>query len=137
MLTISEVGRRVGLRPSAIRYYEDIGVLPRAYRVSGQRRYDEPDLHRLAALQRARQIGFTLDDIRQLFSGFRRGTPAAERWNQISQAKIAALEALIHDLKAMQQVLQGEGKCRCASLEECGKWLLEKKSGDTIRRTSA
>jgi MerR family transcriptional regulator, redox-sensitive transcriptional activator SoxR len=133
VLTISEVGRRVGLRPSAIRYYEQIGVVPAAHRVGGQRRYDEADVHRLAALQRARQIGFTLDDIRQLFSGFRRGTPAAERWNEVSQAKIAALEALIQDMKARQQVLQEQGKCRCASLEECGKRLLEKQCEDTVR----
>jgi MerR family transcriptional regulator, redox-sensitive transcriptional activator SoxR len=73
-LTISEVARCVGLRPSAIRYYEQIGVLPAAHRVGGQRRYEEGALYRLAALQRARQIGFTLDEIRQLFFGFRNGT---------------------------------------------------------------
>ena len=124
LLTISEVARRVGLRPSAIRYYEQIGVLPPAHRVSGQRRYEEAALYRLAALQRARQIGFTLDEIRQLFFGFRNGTPPSERWKELSRRKLAELEQLMTGIKALQLVLQGQGKCGCASLEECGKGLL-------------
>ena len=56
-LTISEVARQVGLQASAIRYYERIGLLPRAPRMSGQRRYDTTALYRLAIIQRARQLG--------------------------------------------------------------------------------
>jgi DNA-binding transcriptional MerR regulator len=84
-LTISEVARQVGLQPSAIRYYEKIGLLPPAHRMSGQRRYDTTVLYRLAVIQRARQSGFTLDEIRRLFFGFRGGTRASERWEQLSQ----------------------------------------------------
>jgi MerR family redox-sensitive transcriptional activator SoxR len=91
LLTISEVARRVGLRPSAIRYYEQIGVLPAAHRVSGQRRYEEAALYRLAVLQRARQIGFTLDEIRQLFFGFRNGTPPSERWKSCRSENLPSL----------------------------------------------
>jgi MerR family redox-sensitive transcriptional activator SoxR len=129
LLTISEVARRAGLRSSAIRYYEQIGVLPPAHRVSGQRRYDEAALYRLVTLQRARQIGFTLDEIRQLFFGFRNGTPPSERWKKLSQRKLAELEQLIKEIKAIQLVLQGQGKCGCASLEECGKGLLRSECG--------
>jgi MerR-like DNA binding protein len=70
-LTISEVAREIGLQASAIRYYERIGLLPRALRMSGQRRYDTTVLYRLAIIQRARQLGFTLTEIRHLFFGFR------------------------------------------------------------------
>jgi len=66
-LTISEVARQIRLRPSAIRYYERIGLLPRAERLSGQRRYDASVLYRLAIIQRARQLGFSLSEIRQFF----------------------------------------------------------------------
>lgn len=132
VLTISEVARRVGLRSSAIRYYEQIGVIPPAYRVSGQRRYDEEALYRLVALQRARQIGFTLDEIRQLFFGFRKGTPPSERWKKLSQRKLAELEQLMNGIEALQLVLQGQGKCGCASLEECGKGLLRNGCRDVI-----
>jgi DNA-binding transcriptional MerR regulator len=63
LLTISEVARQVGLQPSAIRYYEQIGILVPAQRIGGQRRFDTSALHRLAVIQRARQTGFTLNEI--------------------------------------------------------------------------
>ncbi len=129
MFAISDVARQVGLRPSAIRYYEQIGVLPRPQRASGQRRYDDAALYRLATLQRARQIGFTLDEIRKLFFGFRNGTPPSERWRKLSQQKLAELEQLVHSIKMIQLALQNQGKCGCASLEECGKGLLKKQCG--------
>ena len=73
-LSISEVANQIGLRPSAIRYYEQVGILPQAQRVSGQRRYDVTVLHRLIVIQRARQTGFTLSEIKELFFGFRVGS---------------------------------------------------------------
>jgi MerR family transcriptional regulator, redox-sensitive transcriptional activator SoxR len=135
LLTISEVARRVGLRASAIRYYEQLGIVPPAHRVSGQRRYDEAALYRLVTLQRARQIGFTLEEIRQPFFGFRTGTPPSERWKKLSQRKLVELEQLINEIKAIQRVLQGQGKCGCASLEECGKGLLRNSCGDATAKS--
>jgi MerR family redox-sensitive transcriptional activator SoxR len=129
LMTISDVARQVGLRPSAIRYYEQIGVLPRPQRISRQRRYDDAALYRLATLQRAREIGFTLDEIRKLFFGFRNGTPPSKRWKELSQRKLVELEKLMAGIKAIQQVLQSQGKCGCASLEECGKGLLRGQFG--------
>jgi len=73
-MQISEVARRAGVRPSAIRYYEQIRILQPPLRQSGQRRYDRSVLYRLALIQRARQIGFTLEEIRKLFFGFAPGT---------------------------------------------------------------
>jgi MerR family redox-sensitive transcriptional activator SoxR len=84
-LSISEVGRKVGLRTSAIRYYEQIGILEPARRVSGQRRYDETVLYRLAVIRRAQEVGFTLDEIRQLFFGFSQSTPISQRWKKIAE----------------------------------------------------
>src|SRR5215510_14799547 len=78
-LTISEVARQVVLQASAIRYYEQIGLLPRAQRVNWQRRYDATTLYRLAIIQRARQLGFTFSEIRHLFFGFRDITRPWER----------------------------------------------------------
>lgn len=85
-LTISQVARQVRLRPSAIRYYERIGLLPRAERLSGQRRYDSTVLYRLAIIQRARQLGFTLTEIRYLFFGFRDIARPSERWRTLSRS---------------------------------------------------
>src|SRR5258708_33765818 len=99
-LTISQVARQVGLQASAVRYYESIGLLPRAPRMSGQRRYDTTALYRLAIIQRARQLGFTLNEIRQLFFGFRAITRPSERWRTLSQRKFAELANSLDGVKA-------------------------------------
>jgi len=125
-LSISEVARQIGLRPSAIRYYEQIGILPPAHRVSGQRRYDVTALHLLVLIQRARQTGFTLTEIRRLFYGFRAGTPPSVRWHKLKKQKIVELDAMLEHIKTMRDLLEQQGKCRCTALEECGKKIFEK-----------
>src|ERR1700733_6962290 len=95
LLTISEVARQVELQPSAIRYYEQIGILPPAQRISGQRRYDTTVLYRLAVIQRAQQTGFSLDEVRQLFFGPGNVTRASERWRKLSRKKLAELDGLM------------------------------------------
>jgi MerR family redox-sensitive transcriptional activator SoxR len=125
MLTISEVARRAGLRPSTIRYYEQIGILLPAERVSGQRRYDGAVLRRLAVIQRARQTGFTLDEIRELFFGFVRDTPPSKRWQKLSSRKLAELDETAAQIKTMQHLLRRIQNCRCDALDECGRKMLQ------------
>lgn len=125
-MTISEVARRVGLRPSAIRYYEQLGILEPAGRSSGQRRYDNSVLFRLAAVQRARQAGFTLDEVRRLFFGFRTGTRASVRWRKLAREKLADLENVSRQIEAMQKLLLRLQKCPCESLESCGRGIFER-----------
>jgi|SRR5271163_2993717 MerR family transcriptional regulator, redox-sensitive transcriptional activator SoxR len=123
-LTISEVARRVGLQPSAIRYYEQIGILLPAQRVSGQRRYDTTVLYRLAIIQRARRSGFALDEIRQLFFGFGNITRASERWQKLSRKKLVELNSLMENIKTMRGLLKKMMRnCRCDTLEQCGKGI--------------
>lgn len=123
-LTISEVAQQVGLKSSAIRYYERIGLLPAARRISGQRRYDATALYRLAMIQRARQLGFTLDEIRHLFFGFRNVTRVSERWQQLSRRKMSELDNLIEGIKSVQRLLKKMMKnCRCETLDQCGKGI--------------
>ena len=121
-LTISQVARQIRLRPSAIRYYEQIGLLPPAHRLSGQRRYDPRVFYRLAIIQRARQLGFTLAEIRYLFFGFRDVTRASDRWRALSQRKLAELEHLMDGIQAVRGLLkQLMTKCRCDTLDQCGE----------------
>jgi len=123
-LTISQVAERAGLKPSAIRYYEQIGILPLPSRMGGKRRYDLTVMYRLAIVQRARQMGFTLDEIRQLFFGFRPVTRASERWIRLSHRKMAELDALVHEIRDMQQLLRKMmRRCRCETLDQCGKGI--------------
>ena len=124
-MSISEVARQLGLRPSTIRYYEQCGILPPALRKSGQRRYDNSALYRLALIQRARRTGFTLDEIRELFFGFGRGTPAGKRWKKLSQQKLVELDAAAATIDEMRDVLKRLEKCGCDGLEECGRKIYE------------
>ena len=134
-LTISEVARQVGLHASAIRYYERIGLLPHAPRISGQRRYDTTALYRLAMIQRARQLGFTLSEIRHLFFGFRDVTRPSERWRTLSQRKLAELDHLMEGIKAVRGVLKKlMSKCRCDTLDQCGKRMFQSMNRDVRAR---
>jgi MerR family transcriptional regulator, redox-sensitive transcriptional activator SoxR len=124
-LTISQVARQVGLRTSAIRYYEQIGILEPARRVSGQRRYDQSVLYRLAVVQRAQEAGFTLDEIRQLFFGFVGSTPISQRWKKIAERKMVELDARIEQIQSMRKLLQKlQSCCECETVERCGAGIL-------------
>lgn len=132
-LNISEVALEVGLRPSAIRYYEQIGLLPPAERKGKQRRYDATVLYRLAIIQRARKLGFTLDEIRQLFFGFGSVASASERWQQLSRQKLAELDNLMDSVKAVQRLLKKMMRnCRCETLDQCGKGIFRSTGGNFI-----
>ena len=135
-LAISDVARVFGLRTSAIRYYEQIGILPPPMRKNGQRRYNESVLFRLAVVQRARETGFTLGEIRELFFGFRPGTPPPKRWHQLSQRKIAELRNRMKRLKLMETLLKSLENCRCDALDECGEKLLSIRSKENKLRRS-
>lgn len=128
-LAISDVARVFGLRTSAIRYYEQIGILPPAMRKNGQRRYDNSVLFRLAVVQRARETGFTLEEIRELFFGFPPRTPPPKRWHQLSQRKLVELRERMKRLKLMETLLKRVEDCRCDALDECGKKILRKDQG--------
>src|SRR5215472_19010725 len=109
--TISQIANQMGLRPSTIRYYEHIGILPPAQRVGGQRRYDVTALHRLVVIQRARQTGFTLTEIKQLFFGFCAGTPPSVRWQKLKKRTIVELDAMFKHIQTMRDLLEQQGKC--------------------------
>jgi MerR family redox-sensitive transcriptional activator SoxR len=124
-LSISEVARTIGIRPSAIRYYEQIGILPPVKRIRGQRRYDSTIVSHLVVIHQARQNGFTLDEIRELFFGFNRGIGPSARWRKLSERKLAELEASIEQIRNVQRRLsQLRDGCRCKTLEECGEGFL-------------
>jgi MerR family transcriptional regulator, redox-sensitive transcriptional activator SoxR len=112
----------VGLRPSAIRYYERIGLLPAPQRRTGIRFYDSTVLHRLAVVQRARQLDFTLTEIRQLFFGFRTTARASARWRNLSRKKLSELDDLLLGIKTVRHLLQRMMRnCRCSTLDQCGQ----------------
>jgi MerR family transcriptional regulator, redox-sensitive transcriptional activator SoxR len=132
-LAISDVARVFGLRTSAIRYYEQIGILPSPMRKNGQRRYEKSVLFRLEVVHRARESGFTLNEIRELFFGFKPATPPPKRWHKLSERKITELRIRMKQLKLMETLLKEIQGCRCNALEECGERLLSRRSKQPFR----
>jgi MerR family redox-sensitive transcriptional activator SoxR len=122
-LTIGEVARRASIRPSAIRYYEQVGLLPAPPRKSGQRRYDPSVLYRLALIQFAQEAGFTITEIHTLFEGFEEETPASVRWQILAQEKLNEVDALIARAERMKGLLDHALECRCLRLADCARIL--------------
>jgi MerR family transcriptional regulator, redox-sensitive transcriptional activator SoxR len=87
IFSIGEVAHHAGLKTSAVRFYEQAGLLPKPARQAGQRRYAEDILDRLALLEYAKNSGFKLEEIRRLFNGTREGLPLSARWQKLATAK--------------------------------------------------
>jgi DNA-binding transcriptional MerR regulator len=103
--------------------------------MSGQRRYDTTALYRLAIIQRARQLGFTLTEIRHLFFGFRGISRPSERWRTLSQRKVAELDHLMDGIKTVRAVLTKlMTKCRCDTLDQCGKGIFQNMNRDVVAK---
>jgi MerR family transcriptional regulator, redox-sensitive transcriptional activator SoxR len=118
-LTIGEVAHHAGLHTSAIRYYEDIGVLPRPERTHGHRRYTSCVFQQLAFIQLAQAAGFTMAEIKTLVSGFDETAPLGVRWRTLAEQKLAELDILITRAQGMKRVLEDGIRCQCLNLDEC------------------
>lgn len=122
-LTITQVARRAGIRASAIRYYESIGLLPAPPRVNGRRRYDEGVLRQLTIIAAAQGMGFTIAEIARLFHGFGPETPASARWRALAEVKRRELDVLIGRAEAMRRRLEAALHCDCPTLAACADAL--------------
>jgi MerR family redox-sensitive transcriptional activator SoxR len=122
-VTIGEIARETGVAPSAIRYYERLGLLPVPTRRSGQREYDASVVAHLAVVQFARATGFTLKETRQLVRGFSPGTTASARWRALAAQKTKEMDALIARAGAMKSLLERIDRCECETLVQCGRGL--------------
>ena len=120
-MTIGELAERAGLAASTIRYYEEVKLLPRAARARGRRVFNEATLDRLLVITLAKEAGFALREIRQLFEGFASDTPAGARWQKLATAKLAEMEALAARIDAMKQLLREALRCGCVEIEACGR----------------
>jgi MerR family transcriptional regulator, redox-sensitive transcriptional activator SoxR len=122
-MSIGEVARSAGVRPSAMRYYEGVGLLPPPERENGRRRYDgevlREVLDRLAVVRVAQQAGFTISEIRTLLDGFSEDTPPSERWRVLAREKLTEVDALIERALGMKDLLERGLRCECLSLEDC------------------
>jgi MerR family redox-sensitive transcriptional activator SoxR len=116
-MRIGEVAEQAGVRTSLIRYYERIGLLPAAERVSGQRRYDASVFRRLAVIDVAQRAGLSLEEIAELV---RAGDePMSEQLRELAQRKLPEIDALIDRAQRVRAWLETATGCGCPTIDDC------------------
>jgi MerR family transcriptional regulator, redox-sensitive transcriptional activator SoxR len=118
-LSIGEAASRAGIRTSAIRYYETVGLIPAPDRISGQRRYEGDVVHRLGLIAVAKEAGFSLDEVRTLLDSADRGQPAHRELRALAERKLPEVDALIERAQAVREWLRTAAGCGCDSLDDC------------------
>lgn len=104
-LNIGEVSKRTGLRAKTIRYYEDIGLVKPLRDTNDYRVFREFDFHKLVFLGRARALGFSIDECRNLLALYEDETRASAEVKDITRKHLEEIEAKITDLQAMYETL--------------------------------
>jgi DNA-binding transcriptional MerR regulator len=115
LLTIGELARRAGVTASALRYYEELGLLPAPVRISGQRRYPESAARLVAAILLYSDAGFTLAEQQALMTP-RDGTPG---WKELAQRKLAELDEQIARARAAREAISHGLRCPHEDITQC------------------
>ena len=108
-MRISEVANKAGLRPSALKYYERIGLLPPPMRINGRRSYGPNVLLLLTGIAVAKHSGFTVEEIKHLFYGFPNDVRPSARWSKLAGAKMLEVDQLIERARGMLKRLARRG----------------------------
>lgn len=127
--SIGQIAKQTGVPATALRYYEDAGILPPPARVGGRRLYDAKAVRHIDVLRFAQQAGFTLEEIKTLFHGFGSETPLSARWQTLARAKLQELDELAKRIKRMKRALTIGLECGCVRVEDC---LLSAKDAETL-----
>jgi MerR family transcriptional regulator, redox-sensitive transcriptional activator SoxR len=121
MIRIGELSRETGLRASALRYYEDLGLLPAPSRNGGKRLYGDEALDRISFIQFARACGFRLDEIAVLLKASGDKTPVSKRWRQLAAKKLEEMDDVIARAEGMKRFLAAALTCECVGADACGR----------------
>jgi Cu(I)-responsive transcriptional regulator len=105
-MNIGNASGKSGLPAKTIRYYEDIGLLKPERSENGYRDYSMSDVHKLRFLQRARGLGFSVEECRQLLALYEDKSRASADVKSIARSKLQEVERKIIELRELQQTLQ-------------------------------
>ncbi|MCD7099739.1 helix-turn-helix domain-containing protein [Stenotrophomonas sp. MMGLT7] len=121
LMTIGEAARATGTRAETIRYYEKIGLLPAPPRSAGNYRgYAPQDVARLGFVRRARELGFSIDHVRELLELADRREHDCCRVDELTRQHVAAIGQKIADLTALDRELNALlASCRGGRVAEC------------------
>lgn len=134
LLSIGDLAAASGLRSSAIRYYEEAGLLAKASRISGKRFYNPDTVDRLMLIRFCARLGISLDNIRKLLA-VPRGDRAKEHWRTLVDSQLEQIASLIAAAQGVERVLEESRDCDCVTPDTC-RFLSEEreKPAPTRRR---
>ena len=128
-VAIGEAARLSGVSAKMVRHYEGLGLLPRVARTdSGYRQYSQADVHTLRFIKRARDLGFSMEEIGELVGLWQNRRRASANVRRIAQKHAEELEQRIVAMQEMQKTLrhlihccQGDERPECPILDELAK----------------
>lgn len=128
MMNVRDTAARTGLPAKTIRYYDDIGLVVADRRNNGYRDYGDRAIQKLAFLKRARQLGFSLDDCRQLLSLYEDTSRESADVKSLAEAHLAEVDARLEELQHLRQTLahlihscRGDDRPDCPILADLAK----------------
>ena len=120
LLTIGEIAARSGVATSALRFYEERGLIASERTPAGHRRYPRSVLRRVAFIVFAQRVGLTLEEIRDELAGLPDGrVPNRRDWSRLSRSWSARIDARIAELERLRAGLAECIGCGCLSLDRC------------------
>ena len=119
-LSIGFVAERTGLAVSAVRYYEEQGLVTPSRNAGGQRSFERSDIRRLSFVRIAQGLGFSISEIREALKSLPDNrTPTKADWSRISNEFGSILDARIAQMQSLREKLDGCIGCGCLSLDRC------------------
>lgn len=118
---IGEASKRSGVHIETIRYYERVGVMPKPLRSSGgQRVYDSEQLRRLSFIKRCRELGFSLNEVRDLFALVDGGNQTCNEVHSLTVNHLKDVRKKISDMRKLERVLKDmSDQCTRGNVPEC------------------
>ena len=119
-LTIGQVAERTGAATSALRYWEDLGLITSVRTTGNQRRYERATIRRVSFIRAAQRVGLSLDEIGAALATLPDGrTPTANDWARLSRAWRSRLDEQIRRIEKLRDQLDSCIGCGCLSLRTC------------------
>ncbi len=123
LLAIGAVAERTGLAISAVRFYEEIGLVSAERAPSGHRRFRRSTIRRLSFIRICQKLGYSLDEIRDRLDTLPNGrTPTEADWNAMAQSFRIEIDERISGLQQLRDKVDGCIGCGCLSLDRCAIW---------------
>ncbi|MGW1176103.1 redox-sensitive transcriptional activator SoxR [Kitasatospora sp. NPDC002543] len=131
LLTIGQLAHRSGLAASALRYYEDLGLIHATRTSGGQRRYTRGTLRRLAFVRAAQRVGLSLDEAKVALDRLpERPAPSGTEWDKVAESWQGRIDEQIAELERLKAKLAGCIGCGCLSLSRCALYNAADRAGE-------